>query len=202
MKLLHKPNLFCWSTFNEERNLDFHSVFWKGTHANVAIDPLELSAHDRRHIEALGGVQDIIITNSDHLRATAQLQAATGARVWVPARERQSFADLEARGLEDGAEPFPGLRVMELRGSKTEGELCLLIEGDTLVTGDLVRGHRAGQLNLLPDAKLHSKPEALDSLRRLASLQGVEAVLVGDGWPVFRDGARALQLLLDASQGR
>ena len=35
----------------------------------------------------------------------------------------------------------------------------------------------------------------VESVRRLAALDTIEAVLVGDGWPVFRDGHRALSEL-------
>jgi hypothetical protein len=196
MKTLHKPNLYGWSAFNEERNLDFHSVFWCGPQGNVAIDPLPQSAHDRRHVATLGGVQDIIVTNSDHRRAAAQLAAETHARVWVPLLERAALAELDPTGLTEGDEPVPGLRVLTLHGSKTPGEVALVIEGDTLVVGDLVRGHRAGRLNLLPDAKLADKAQALESLSRLAALKGIEAVLVGDGWPVFQGGSQALERLL------
>jgi hypothetical protein len=82
-----------------------------------------------------------------------------------------------------------------MHGSKTPGELALLIEGHTLVTGDLVRAHRAGSLMILPDAKLTDRAAAIESVQRLASMDGVEAVLVGDGWPVFRDGQARLREL-------
>jgi hypothetical protein len=202
MKTLHKPNLYGWSGFNEERNLDFHSVFWCGPHGNVAIDPLPQSAHDRRHLATLGGVQEIIVTNSDHVRDAAQLAAETHARVWVPLLECGVLAGLKPMGLTDGDEPVPGLRVLTLHGSKTPGEVALVIEGDTLVIGDLVRGHRAGRLNLLPDSKLADQAQALASLSRLAALKGIQAVLVGDGWPVFQGGSEALELLVRELQGR
>jgi hypothetical protein len=201
MKALHKPNLFCWSVFNEERNLDFHSVFWTGAHGNVAIDPLPLSEHDRRHVEALGGVQDIVITNSDHLRGTAELAALSGARVWGPRLELDRLQQVKARGVGDAEQPIAGLEIFELHGSKTPGELALLIEHHTLVVGDLVRGHRAGRLNLLPDAKLQDRVRALASLRRLTELSSIEAVLVGDGWPVFHGGRHALHALLIELEG-
>jgi hypothetical protein len=201
MKALHKPNLFSWSVFDEKRDVDFHSVFWKSPHGNVVIDPLPLSEHDRRHIEALGGVQDIVITNSDHVRGAAELSAASGARVWGPALELNRLSHLEAHAASDGQQPIAGLEVFELHGSKTPGELALLIEHHTLVVGDLVRGQRAGRLNLLPDAKLTNRAAALQSLRRLTELGGVDAVLVGDGWPVFHGGRHALNALLIELEG-
>lgn len=198
MKRLHKPNFYGWSVFNEPRNLDFHSVLWVREGGNVAVDPLPLTAHDKAHLEELGGVQTIIVTNSDHLRGTRELAAWTGARVLVPERERSAFSDMTVDGLGEGSSNrVEGIEVIELAGSKTPGELALLVAGDTLITGDLVRSHRAGRLDLLPDAKLTDKQQALAALRRLVALPDVQAVLVGDGWPVFRDGRRALQELLD-----
>jgi glyoxylase-like metal-dependent hydrolase (beta-lactamase superfamily II) len=91
--------------------------------------------------------------------------------------------------------------VIELQGSKTPGELCVILEEDTLVAGDLLRGHRAGRLNLLPDAKLADKAQAIASLERLVALERLDAVLVGDGWPVFRAGAAALRELLREVRG-
>jgi metallo-beta-lactamase superfamily protein len=201
MKTLHKSNLFCWSVFDEERNVDFHSVFWTSAHGNVAIDPLPLSEHDRRHMEALGGLQDIVITNSDHVRGAAELAALTGARVWGPALELDRLRHLDAHAAKDGQQPIAGLEVFELHGSKTPGELAFLIEHHTLVVGDLVRGQRAGRLNLLPDAKLTDRSAALKSLSRLTELSGIDAVLVGDGWPVFHGGRHALNALLIELEG-
>jgi len=84
MKQLHKAHFWGWSLFNAERNLDFHSVFWSRPAGNIVIDPLPLSDHDAAHIERLGGVSDIIVTNSDHSRAAEQLRARTSARLWGP----------------------------------------------------------------------------------------------------------------------
>jgi DNA transposition AAA+ family ATPase len=55
---------------------------------------------------------------------------------------------------------------------------------------------------LLPDSKLTNKAQALESLSRLAELKGIEAVLVGDGWPVFQGGSQALKALLRELRGQ
>ena len=51
---------------------------------------------------------------------------------------------------------------------------------------------------MLPVPKLKDPEAARRSVARLASLESVEAVLVGDGWPVFRDGHARLQELLQS----
>lgn len=196
MKSLHRPDLFAWSQFDEARNIDFHGVAWVRPDGNLLIDPLPMSEHDRAHLQALGGAAWIIVTNSDHVRGAQTLAEAFGATLCGPRAERETFPLACTRWLADGDEPLPGLRVHELQGSKTAGELALVIDGTTLVCGDLVRGHAAGRLNLLPDAKLRDRAAALASLRRIvAAHPRLDTVLVGDGWPLFGDGARALAAL-------
>ena len=73
---------------------------------------------------------------------------------------------------------------------------ALLIGNHTLITGDLVRAHRGGSLMMLPADKLNDVAAARASVAALAEHSGLEAVLVGDGWPVFRDGhARLAELV-------
>ena len=194
MKRLHRDDLYGWSVFDERLNIDFHSILWVRPEGNVVIDPLPLSEHDRSHLEQLGSVSTIVLTNSDHTRASKCLAENTGARILGPVDER---AQLECDDwLNDGDMVVPGLAVMTLNGSKTPGELALLLEETTLITGDLIRAHEAGRLCLLPDPKLSDKEMAVASLRRLADLPRIEAVLPGDGWPVFRGGAQALAELV------
>jgi len=190
MKRLHRNDLYGWSEFDEGRDIDFHSVLWVRPDGNVVIDPLPLSEHDQAHLESLGSVSTIIITNSDHERASKSLADATGARIIGPKGEQDRLACDAWVG--NGDEVVPGLTVITLEGSKTPGELALVLEQTTLITGDLIRAHEAGRLCLLPDLKLSDKEKAVASLKRLADLPQIETVLTGDGWPVFRGGAQAL----------
>ena len=123
------------------------------------------------------------------------MAAETGAQVAAPVAERGRLDCQIDVWLTEGVELVPGLQVLELQGSKTPGELALVIEETTLITGDLVRGHRGGHLNLLPDAKLTDPGAAARSVQRLADLPSVEAVIVGDGWHIFRDGKARLNEL-------
>ena len=195
MKSLHRPDLFSWSVFDESRNVDFHGICISRPEGSVLIDPLPMSAHDRTHLAALGPVVHIVITNSDHTRAGEGLADETGATLWGPEAERHQFPMRVDRWVADGTEIVPGLVAVALSGSKTPGELALVWQGSTLITGDLVRAHRASGLMILPDAKLSDRNAAVASVRRLAELPGIEAVLVGDGWQVFRGGGAMLREL-------
>jgi Metallo-beta-lactamase superfamily len=197
MKSLHRHDLFCWSEFNADRNIDFHSLAWIRPEGNVLVDPLPLSDHDWAHLQSLGGAKWIVITNSDHIRASQTIADLTGAQVIAPRGEQATFPIPVQRWVGDGESIVPGLKAIELDGSKTPGELALVLESTTLITGDLVRAHQAGALMLLPEAKLVDRALAVAAVWRLAQIQDIEAVLVGDGWQIYRDGHIYLQELID-----
>ena len=69
------------------------------------------------------------------------------------------------------------------------------------ITGDLIRAHEGGRLRLLPDAKLANKKRALESVKRIAAMGPFDAVLPGDGWPVFRDAQTVLDELVASLEG-
>jgi hypothetical protein len=188
MKKLHRKDLFGWSEFNERLDLDFNSFAWIHEGGNVVIDPLPMSAHDLEHLKKLGGAQWIVITNSFHVRGTSELQQRLGAKIAGPAAEEVTFPLRCDRWLRAGDEVVPGLQVLQMDGSKTPGELALLLEGTTLITGDLVRSHRGGALDLLAVEKLADPRRAMASVEKLLDHTHIEAVLVGDGFCVFRDG--------------
>ncbi|MFT5357638.1 MAG: hypothetical protein ACI9KE_004875 [Polyangiales bacterium] len=194
MKHLHRDDLFSWTLFDEARNVDFHGTYWSA-HGGVLVDPLPLSAHDRAHIDLLGGVGTIVVTNSDHARSAVELSKSFGAVLCGPKAERDTLGWADARWIGDGDEVVPGLMALVLNGSKTPGELALVLDETTLITGDLVRGQHGGRLNRLPDAKLADVAAAELSIRRLSELPEIDAVIVGDGWPVFSGGRGALQKL-------
>lgn len=195
MKQLHRADLFGWSAFDDERNLDFHSVLWVREQGNVIIDPLAMSEHDYKHLHQLGGASIIVITNSDHCRNAKNIAALTGAVIYGPAAEQHSFPIVCKHWVADLEEIVPGLEAYKLDGSKTPGELALILEHDTLITGDLIRCHCGGELCILPDAKLADKTLAIKSVKRLANLSAIKTVLSGDGWPLFNNGGEALQKL-------
>jgi hypothetical protein len=198
MKLLHTDNLFCWSQFDEDRNIDFHSYLWVSGEGNVVFDPLPLTRHDEDHLKSLGGVTYIIISNSDHIRHAENLAKLTGAQIWGPVGEAKNFPIKCTKWLNEGDDVLDGLDIYALNGSKTHGELAFVIDGETLITGDLVRAHSGGKLCMLPDVKLLDIEEAKNSVKRLAAIAGVKAILPGDGWPVFRDGKQVLSELANS----
>jgi Metallo-beta-lactamase superfamily len=67
-----------------------------------------------------------------------------------------------------------------------------------LLNSALVRAHRANRLMLLPEGKLKDRMKTISSVRRLADLEQIETILVGDGWSIFSNGHQALEELVQA----
>jgi len=194
MKRTHRADVVCWSRFDEARDIDFNSYAWLREGGAILFDPLPLSDHDRAQLE--GGVAWIVLTNSDHVRASVELAEAFGAPIAGPAGEQGTLGLECERWLADGETLVDGLVTHALEGSKTPGELAFVLEETTLITGDLVRAHGGGRLDRLPDPKLADRELALASIRGLLRHESVDAVLVGDGWPVFRGGRAELEALV------
>jgi uncharacterized Rossmann fold enzyme len=149
------------------------------------------------HLQALGDASMIVITNSDHCRDSENIAAQTGAKIVGPSGEQENFPIAYDRWIADNECCVQGLRANQLEGSKTLRELAFLLENNTLITDDLIRSHVAGELCLLPDAKLTDRDLALQSVTRLASLSVIDIVLTGDGWPVLKNGSAALKRLIE-----
>jgi hypothetical protein len=132
-------------------------------------------------LRELGGAKIIVITNSDHCRDAFHLAKITGAVIYGPAGEKDHFPLVCDKWLQDNQEIVPGLVAYSMNGSKTPGELALVLDKSTLITGDLIRSHTGGELCMLPVSKLSNEDEAKQSVQRLADLPDIKAVLVGDG---------------------
>ena len=197
MKRLHRDDLFSYSVFDEPRDIDFNTVLWVRAGGNVLIDPLPLTPHDRAHLAKLGGAAWIVVTNSDHVRASEALARDLRAKIAGPRAERETFPLRCDAWLGDGDAVVPGLVAHELAGSKTPGELMLALDDTTLIFGDVVRSHRAGAFMFLPPDKLKDKRAAVRSVRHAAEGKGTDAVLVGDGFSAFGNGRLLLDELLE-----
>tara|TARA_Y100001970_G_C14255107_1_gene874733 strand:- start:2270 stop:2872 length:603 start_codon:yes stop_codon:yes gene_type:complete len=196
LKTLHRKDLYCWSKFDIERNIDFNGLLWINPRGgNIIIDPVEMQDYDKKHLEILGGATSIIITNSDHIRDTENILALTGAKCFGPIEEKKKFPFTCDYWLKDGDQPLAGIDIFSFNGSKTNGELAILIEKNTLVTGDLIRCHHGGKLSMLPDEKLRNRRLAIESIKRMASIKEISSVIPCDGWPIFNYGHEALKEL-------
>ena len=199
MKRLMIDGLYSWSVFSEMRQIDFNGHLWVRDEGNIAIDPVAMSDSDREHFEQLGGAKWIVITNRDHEREAAAFQEWTGAEVIVHEADADLVDFKPSRTVSDGETIVPGLKAVHLQHGKSPGEIALYFSHKgTILFGDIVAGEPMGRLSLLADDKLEDAPQAAMQLRKVLALR-FNAVLVGDGHSIFRDGR---QELVDCLQAR
>ena len=193
MKQIAFDDMYCWSIFNEVRQIDFNGHLWIRDGGNVLIDPVPMSEEDLRQFDELGGARWIVITNCDHEREAAFFKERTGAEVVAHAADADAMEVAVDRTVEDGVEIVAGLRVVHLQHGKSPGELALYwARRKLLLAGDLVVGAPVGKFSLLMDEKLADPPQAALELRKLLRLN-FDATLVGDGHSIMT-GAREVLL--------
>ncbi len=198
MKRLIFEDIYSWSVFSEARQIDFNGHLWIREEGNIAIDPVEMSDADRAQFEQLGGAKWIVITNRDHEREAAAFQEWTGAEVIVHEADADLLDIKPSRTIRDGETIVPGLRAVHLPFGKSPGEIALYFsDKQAVLFGDIVAGEPMGRLTLLADEKLEDAPKAAIQLRKVLPLN-FNAVLVGDGHSLFRDGRQELVECLQA----
>ena len=197
MKRIH-DDLFCWSVFNEPRQIDFNGHLWVREAGNVLIDPVPMLDCDLRQLEELGGAAVIVVTNRDHEREAAAFRERTGARIVAYPDDAPLLTAAVDDTVADGDEIVPGLRAVHLGHGKSPGEIALYWpDRATILSGDLIVGAPVGRLSLLMDDKLADAPAAALACRKLLALH-FDTMLVGDGHSLVVGAREQLLRCLEA----
>jgi uncharacterized cupin superfamily protein len=174
------------------RGVSFNGTYLEAGDERLVIDPPPLNTWELEHLEQLGGPTTVVITNANHLRAGPELRSRFGARLLVPAADRDRV-ETDVDGTFEHGDRIGPLTVVALDDQKTPGESALhWPERRLLILGDALIGAPRHGLSLLPESKFADPARAREGLRRLLDLD-VDAVLVGDGESILAGGAAALR---------
>ena len=153
---------------------------------NVLVDSPRFTEALVRPIEALGGIDRIVLTHRDDVADGARWAERFGARTWIHADDRLAarWADELLEGTDD-VDIQPGLVAVPTPGH-TKGSVVYLLEDRYLFTGDsLAWSHEAGDLTAFRNACWWSWTAQADSLERLCGHR-FSWVLPGHGARVSR----------------
>jgi glyoxylase-like metal-dependent hydrolase (beta-lactamase superfamily II)/ferredoxin len=134
-----------------------------------------------RSVEALGGVDHVLLTHRDDVADAERWAEHFGARVWIHEDDRSAvpFATDLVQGLEP-QELLPGVLCVPVPGH-TRGSVVWIV-GDVAFTGDsLAWSHERQDLTAFRTACWFSWPRQLESLERLAAVSRFGWVLPGHG---------------------
>ena len=193
-------DVYTWSVFSEENKLNFNGYFIPTQHAlfgNVVIDPPPVSDLDLVQMETLGSVQQILITNRNHIRWSPELQKKFDAEIRMNSADAQSEDMISDHNFGDGDMLAGFLKAVVIPDNKSPGETALYWEEkEILFVGDALIGKPSGEVCLLPPEKYADIEKARAGIQVLDPLN-FNSVLMGDGEPILTGGKKAIERFLD-----
>ncbi len=191
MKLL-LPNIFQWSWFSQDKQLDFNGLLLTVGEHRILVDPPVLPPDEAARLKQGGPVDYVVITNRDHEREAETCRATFHCRVYVPEADASQMTVKSDKTYRDGELLPGGIWAVQLQHQKSPGETALFLPQGrgVLIVGDALIGAPAGSLRLLPAEKYADTAAAKEGLRRLLKYN-FDALLVGDGASILT-GAKAV----------
>lgn len=191
------PGMWQWSSFSEEKQLDFNGLFLMVGEHKILIDPPPMTAEAGTFIRRNGPVDYIIVTNRDHVREAATYQAEYRCQLQVPDADAAQMDVKPTKTFKDGELLPGGIWVIQLQDQKSPGESALFIQQGrgVLIVGDALIGKPAGAVSMLAAEKYADVTKAKEGLRRLLKYP-FESLLVGDGTSILAGGKQPVEQLL------
>ena len=192
--------VYIWSVFSEEKKLNFNGYFIPTQHplfGNVVIDPPPVSDLDLAQMETLGSVQQILITNRNHIRWSRELREKFNAEIRMNSADAQSEDMISDHNFGDGDMLAGFLKAVVIPDNKSPGETALYWEEKKILfLGDALIGKPPGDVSLLPPEKYADIEKARAGIQVL-DLLNFDSLLMGDGDPIVTGGKKAIVRFLD-----
>jgi len=192
------PGIHTWSVFNQEKGLEFNGHLVVNDEGCALIDPPPMSDEDASQAEELGPPSVIIITNCHHTRGAMAFASRWHAPILLNEKDAGALPPTVRLGgiYRDGDRLAAGLLVVGLEDQNSPGESALLCgKAGAIIMGDALIGKPPGSFSLLPAEKYKDVAAARRGLRKLLE-HSFDAVLLGDGTSLIRDGRRAVEAFL------
>ena len=195
----HGPGLYGWGRFQKLWGYDFNGTALVSAEGVVITDPIAPTDAELEALRALGQPVDVVLLNADHARASAEVAAALGAPVWIPAADHALLTQPDLRTYGAGHVFRGGWVAHAIPHHKTPGEMVLHHPGrGVLVVGDAVIGDPVTGLRFVPAKKLPDRDAARAALRPLLALD-FDALLLGDGFVLPQGGHAALTRFVEGA---
>jgi len=193
------PGIWQWSSYSDEKQLDFNGLFLAVGEHKILIDPPPMTAEASTFIRRNGPVDYVLITNRDHIREAVACQTEFRCQLYVPEADALQMEVKPTKTFKDGELLPGGIWVIQLRDQKSPGESALFMQQGqgVLIVGDALIGKPAGSVRMLPSEKYADATKAKDGLKRLLKY-AFESLLVGDGASILTGGKQAVERALEA----
>ena len=191
------PGLFIWHVYDPKLRADLFSTAIFTPAGGFLVDPIPLARAALDQLRAVGKINGVIITNSNHLRACGQFAEHFSVPIFThPA----SFPEESARfsPVADAENICESLKVIAIDGA-APGEIVLESTADrgALIVGDALVNFEPYGFTFLPPKYCLNQKEMRRSLRRLLN-RNTERLFFAHGFPILSQADARLRQLLDA----
>lgn len=193
------PDIFTWSEYSEEKQLNFNGYYIARLGESLLIDPPELDEAGLVELKALilknsdCPLRAIYLTNVHHDRMSLPLKEEFSIPICIHEKDKDSLEFSPDKTFADGDSGPCGLKIIHFRHQKSPGESAFLLSGiKTLIVGDALIGKIPGKVNLLPAEKYTDIQRAKEGLRILLEYE-FDTLLVGDGHSILNNAKKVVK---------
>ncbi len=192
------PYLALWHGYDPAVKADLYSTCLLTSNGTYLVDAVPLQSEALDKLVGSLGVAGIIVTNSNHHRASAQLADRFSAPIFADADTFPDNRPGQFRRVADGDKICDELHVIGIEGAAA-GEIVLHYapSGGTLIVGDALINFEPYGFTFLPAKYCSNEKEMKRSLRKLLSYKA-DRMLFAHGSPILFGASDRLQALLDS----
>ena len=181
------PNIFIWSQFSQEKQLDFNGTWIIDGKTSILIDPVVMNESQISEVRKTANPQAILLTNKDHRRAAPLLKETFGnIPIMIHAHDAPLIDCRIDRTFISHDELPENITMIHLPDCKSPGEVAFFVNKNkgSMILGDAIIGKPPEQLSLLPQEKLPNPKAALRSLEKLLDYE-FDILILGDGTSIL-----------------
>ena len=192
--------IYQWSSFSEEKGLNFNGLFIVNGNDSIIIDPPNCNNMELTELKDLISkfpTKAILLTNVHHDRASKELRTKFGIPIWINKKDAKSLDFEPDKTFDDNEIIFGIFKTISFKDQKSPGETGLLIESrNILILGDALIGATQGKIKMLPPEKFKDFEKAKQGLRVLNNYE-IEILLLGDGESILKNAGRSIKFFLE-----
>lgn len=192
------PYLALWHAYDSAVKAEFYSTCLLTSDGAYLVDPIPLERETLDELVGSSRVAGIIVTSSNHHRASGQFAEQFSAPVLARGEAFPADQPNQLRVVADSEEICSGLRVIGIEGAAA-GEIVLHYapDGGTFIVGDVLINFEPYGFTFLLGKYCSNEKEMRRSLRKLLDYKA-EHILFAHGTPILSRASDRLQQLLDA----
>jgi len=194
-------NIAIWHAYDSAVKAELYSTCLGTPDGTYLIDPIPFEREALSELIGSDCVAGIIVTNSNHHRASAKIAADLSVPIFGHGEAFLDPPPLQFRSVADGDKIYDKLTAIGIEGAG-DGEIALHYapDGGTFIIGDALINFEPYGFTFLPAKYCSNQKEMRGSLRKLLDYKA-ERMLFAHGMPILSGASEWLRGLLESPNG-